>query len=131
MVHQKTGDSYGHTGESAYWEFANRFGKTMPDGTLIESTLANPDSLADTSENKLWGAGSPPELAGRIIERFMDSEGNFPALSRKENEILKLYTATGDMDIVCKSARVSRSSVNTYLARIRSKFLRLLPALDL
>ena len=131
VVNQKLGDIDGHneTG-SPYWEYASNHSKRENSGEIMENPFANPDSLADDPSNQLWGRGQAPELAGAIIESFMDNDGNFPVLSKKENEILKLYTATGDMNIVCKESRLSRSSVNTYMARIRLKFLKLLPALD-
>lgn len=130
VIHQKTGEAYADNKNSAYWEHQERHAKRTADGTLIESTLANPDSLEDTASNQLWGKGVPPELATEIIERFMDETGNFPILSKKENEVLRIYTATGDMNITTKETGLSRSTVRGYLARIRRKMLKLVQALD-
>lgn len=127
-VEEISSDNPNHTD---YWSFTERYGKRNRSGEAMENPFANPDSLADSPENTLWGKGTTPELIGRFIERFMDSDGNFPVLSKKQNEVLKVYTATGDMNIVCKETRLSRGAVNLYLARISRKFKRLVVSLDL
>lgn len=105
-------------------------------GEAEEPSVANPDNLTDTTENRLWGEGISAELAGRIIEEFSDGLGNFPILSEQENLVLRVYLITGSIDEVCNRVRladgkkISRSSVNTYMARIRRKMLRLLKSRD-
>lgn len=131
VVNQKVGETYAHSGEDTYWNHVSTHGKRMADGTTMENPLANPDVLADDPANSIWGQSAPPQLAELIIERFMDKDGNFPILSKQENLVLKLYTSTGDMDIVCKESKLSRGAVRQYLARIRSKMLRLLKSVDL
>lgn len=131
VVNQKVGEINAHTGEDSYWNYVSKNGKRMADGTTMENPLANPDVLADDPSNSIWGRGTSPQLAEIIIERFMDERGNFPILSKRENQVLKVYTSTGDMDITCKETRLSRGAVRQYLARIRSKMLRLLKSVDL
>lgn len=120
VTHQKVSHDNTHS-NNPYWDAVAREGTG-------ETAMANPDILEDVSTNSIWGRGSKPELAEIIIERFMGEDGNFPILSKQENLVLKLYTTTGDMQIVCKETKLSRASVRKYLARIRSKFVRLLPA---
>lgn len=131
LKHQEVGNSSGHSGEgSPYWKHVERFGKRTKEGILRESKFANPDSLAYDSANTLWGVGSKPELAELIIERFADQYGKFPILSKMENKVLTAYLKYGQVMLVCASLRISRSSCNTYLARISKKFKRLLPAIN-
>jgi len=119
-------------GDSAYWNYAlnSRERESTEDGEIKENIHANPDSLEDADENKLWGDGVPPELASRIIEEFTDEHGNFPILSKQENIVLRIYVTTGDIKEVQRLSKLSRSSINTYMARIRSKMLRLLKSRD-
>lgn len=135
VVTQKVGELNGYTGSgSPYWDWNAKNDKRntrSKEGENGEYPNANPDVLADDPSNSIWGRGTPPELAELIIERFMDSNGNFPILSKQENLVLKLYTNTGNMDVVCKESKLSRGAVRTYLARIRSKMLRLLKSVDL
>ncbi len=130
---QKIGDSYGsaHASEgSAYWAHVERFGRRTEEGTVIENKFANPDTLAYDNTNTIWGTGSKPELAELLLERFADEHGNFPILSKMENKVLNAYVKHGQAMLVCASLKISRSSYNTYMARIQKKFKRLLPILN-
>lgn len=108
--------------ENAYTKYKEQAGR--------EEVQANPDLLEDCNENQIWGQGTKPELAEYIIERFMDSEGNFPALSKRQNQILRLYTQGMDINTIAKTVKLSRSSVVVYLGRIGRRFNKLLKALD-
>ncbi len=131
IKHQTLRNNDGHTSEgSAYWDHAEKFGRRTEEGTILENKLANPDVLADDPKNTLWGTGSKPELAELIIERFADATGNFPILSKVENKILSLYLQCGDVKYITTKLKLTRSSCNTYLARIRRKFKRLLLVLN-
>lgn len=132
VIHQGTDIINEHTtGEnnSPYWKYAHASGVDEA-GNIKENIHANPDSLTNTDENKLWGSGVQAELAERIVEEFADEHGNFPILSKQENMILRLYITTGDMKEVQRRSKLSLSSINTYMARIRSKMLRLLKSRD-
>jgi hypothetical protein len=131
LKHQELGEGNGHSGEgSPYWNHVERFNRRTKEGLSVENRFANPDTLAYDSANTIWGTGSKPELAELIIERFAAEDGTFPMLSKMENKVLKLFVHTGDINLVIKELKISRSSCNTYLARIRGKFKRLLPALN-
>ncbi len=131
LVHQEIGDSSGYKGEgSPYWDHAERHNRRSTEGTIVENKFANPDTLAYDSKNTIWGTNAKPELAELIIERFADSNGQFPILSKMENKVLSLYLQVGDVKFVTTKLKLTRSSCNTYLARIRKKFKRLLPALN-
>lgn len=128
---QQLGESNGYAGEgSPYWDHAERHGKRTDEGTILENKFANPDVLAHDAVNTLWGALAKPELAELLIERFADERGKFPILSNMENKLLAIFVQHGDVSLTCKTLKISRSSFNTYLARIRKKFKRLLPVLD-
>lgn len=131
VTNQDTNEIPTSQGANAYWNSV----ESNPDQRYIESktgenVLANPDTLEDADENKLWGQGTQPELASRIVEEFADEHGNFPVLSEQENMVLRLFINTGDMNEVKRLSKLSRSSINTYMARIRSKMLRLLKSRD-
>ncbi len=131
VTSQKLGLTNGHASEgSAYWDHAERINRRTKEGTVVENRLANPDVLSDDPRNTVWGTNTKPELAELFIERFADTDGQFPILSKMENLVLSYYTSTGDMAYVSKKLKLSRSSINTYLARIRKKFKRLLPLLN-
>lgn len=130
VTNQDTSEVYTSENHNPYWDYVERQGRSE-DGGYRESKFANPDILEDHTDNKLWGAGESPELAQLIIERFMDAQGNFPILTPKENEVLKVYTITGDMNLVCKQTKLNRSSVNTLFKRISVKMQQLIKATDL
>ncbi len=94
-----------------------------------ESKFANPDTLEYNNSNTIWGVGFKPELAELFIEKF-SKDGSFPILSKKENLVLSSYIMTGSVAYVAEKLHISRSSCNTYLARIQLKFKRLLPLLN-
>jgi len=131
LKHQDVGESNAHSGEgSVYWNYVEQHNRRSTEGTFMESKFANPDVLADDPKNMLWGNGSKPELAELIIERFADERGNFPILSSAENKVLHIYIQTGDIKIVMAKLNITRSSFNTYMARIQKKFKRLLLVLN-
>lgn len=117
--------------EHSYWNSV-MYGpdNKSSDNKLGETTLANPDSLIDEPENRLWGDGLAPEIAGRIIEEFTDGKGNFPLLSELENHVLRVYVVTGDVKEVQRQLKLTKGSVVKLMARIRSKMLRLIASRD-
>lgn len=94
-----------------------------------EPSVANPDVLADTPENRLWGQGSSNELAGLLIERFTDESGNFPILSKRQNEVLRLTIMGMSVTEVGLELKLDPRRVSTYLKRIQSKLKRLVKTL--
>lgn len=95
-----------------------------------EPSTANPDTLEDTDSNKLWGSGTRPELAELIIERFADEKGYFPALSRKQNDVLRLTLLGCSVTEVGKHLKIDKRRVSAHLSRIQKRFKRLLQAVD-
>lgn len=131
LKQQKLGHTSGYTSEgSPYWEYVERQNQRTKDGLLVENKFANPGALSDDTTNSLWGKGSKPELAELIIERFTNKFGQFPILSAKENQVLNVYLQTGSINEVMLRCRITRSSCNTYMARISKKFKRLLPLVN-
>jgi len=96
-----------------------------------ENPRANPDVLADTTENHLWGVGDKPELAQLIIERFADEKGYFPVLTKRQNEVLRLYLLGMDAPLISKELKKDYRNVVRSLKQIQRRFQRLLKAVDL
>lgn len=94
-----------------------------------EPASANADVLEDTPANRLWGNRPVPELAQTIISMFMDQTGEFPVLSKRENQVLRLYTMGMSEGVVAKELHITKAAVQTYLDRISVKFRGLLSAL--
>ena len=96
-----------------------------------ESAQANPDILADTTENHLWGEGNKPELAQLIIERFADSNGSFPILTKRQNEVLRLYLLGMEARAIALELNRDLRNIGRTLKQISKKFQRLLKSVDL
>jgi ATP/maltotriose-dependent transcriptional regulator MalT len=90
-----------------------------------ESVLANPDQLEDTPVNNFFSDKSDKSMAQILISRFLDEDGNFPTLSPKENQVLRLYTAGLNDYEIAKDLHISRRTIRKYLER-SSKKLKLL-----
>lgn len=126
VVNQHTRNTDGgseHDSSSPYNEWLNG-------NNGHEPSVANPDNLEDNNSNRLWGQGVQPELAGLIIETFMDSNGYFPALSVRQNQVLKLYTNGMAVGEIAKTLKLSHTTISTQLLRIRHRFRKLLVSLD-
>lgn len=87
--------------------------------------------LEDRPANRLWGCNTPPELAGLIIERFMDDKGSFPALSKKQNQVLRLYTAGLSVPEIALELKQNKSTVHRSIVRIGNRFRKLLASVQL
>jgi DNA-binding NarL/FixJ family response regulator len=122
VVYQHTGVVESRDNEDAYTKYREREGK--------ESVQANPDLLEDSNTNRLWGEGTKPELAELLIERFMDGEGNFPILSKRQNQVLKLHTQGMAVGLIAKTLHIDQREVTKHLNRVGKKFKKLLIALD-
>lgn len=96
----------------------------------MESASANPDILEDTGSNKLWGSSTPPQLASLIIERFADAKGDFPILSKRQNDVLRLYLQGMEATDIGRELKLDKRRVSTYLQRIQRRFKRLLKSVD-
>ena len=94
-----------------------------------EPATANPDTLADAPENRLWGAGPSNELAERFIERYADALGNFPVLSKRQNEVLRLTLMGMSVTEVGIELKLDPRRVSTYLKRIQKRLKRLIKTL--
>jgi DNA-binding NarL/FixJ family response regulator len=100
------------------------------EGTTVEPVNANPDQLEDNPDNNIWAQHPLSELAQETLEKlkpFMDERGNFPILSRRENQVYQLYIIGGfKREIVQKELKLKKSTVDTYLERIGKKLRTLL-----
>ena len=96
-----------------------------------EPTVANPDLLTDSTENKVWGEGHRPELAQLIIEKFADDKGYFPVLSKRQNEVLRLYLLGMEVRAIALELKRDLRNVNRTIKQIQRRFQRLLKAVDL
>lgn len=112
-----------HTLSSSYTVWHER-GNTEP-------TTANPDTLEDCDINKVWGRGSRPELAELIIEKFADDKGYFPILTKKQNEVLRLYLLGMNTRAIALELKRNNRNIDKSLREIQRRFQRLLKAVDL
>lgn len=96
-----------------------------------EPATANPDTLEDCDANKMWGRGSKPELAELIIEKFADERGYFPVLSKRQNEVLRLYLLGMEVRAISLELNRDLRNVNRSLKQIQRTFQRLLKSVDL
>ena len=96
-----------------------------------EPPSANPDALEDCDANKLWGRGSKPELAELIIEKFADENGYFPILTKKQNEVLRLYLLGMNSRAIAIELKRNYGNIDKSLREIQRRFKRLLKAVDL
>lgn len=92
----------------------------------FEPIEANPDQLEDCPENNVFANRGDTSLATMLIKRFLDEQGNFPTLSAKENQTLRLYTTGKSMEEVAKSLGIKKATVQYYLDRASKKLKKLL-----
>lgn len=104
--------------------------RSFCDNQGYEPIAANPDLLEDNPDNNIWAQHPLSQAAQDVLEKlepFMDDRGNFPVLSRRENQVYQLYVIGGfKRQVVQKELRLSKTAVDTYLERIGKKLRTLL-----
>jgi DNA-binding CsgD family transcriptional regulator len=111
---------YRHDFESPYHQWIEQH------GYLNEPVEANPDQLEDKPENNFFANRGDKSMAKILISRFLDEQGNFPTLSPKENQVLRLYTAGKSMSEVATELKIKKGTVQLYLGRCSKKLKKLL-----
>ena len=98
-------------------------------GYVTEPIEANPDQLEDKPENNFFADRNDTTMAQILVDRFLDEQGNFPTLSPKENEVIRLYTAGKSMGEIATELGIKKGTVQLYLKRCSKKFKKLLSAI--